>query len=211
MNESLLKNADKIIEFQPPNNFNIKTYKPYYRVLYEEVIVKKLMEKYQYNNITMIPKLKNISVSMSISTKDGRNEEKLSKMYHFLAAITGVLPTLTRTRCSIAKFKTVANSITGCMVVMRNNNMYLFFERLVEMVLLNIKGFNGFSSNSINKNSFNIGLTNIDIFPEVKNIGTMVIGCTISFCCYIPDTNSGVYEQTKDLLKYFNLPIKDKI
>jgi large subunit ribosomal protein L5 len=60
-------------------------------------------------------------------------------------AISGQKPVITRARKSIAGFKLRAGVSIGCMVTLRKDRMYEFFDRLVNVALPRVKDFRGIS------------------------------------------------------------------
>ncbi len=52
-----------------------------------------------------------------------------------LAIITGQKPALRRAKKSIAQFRVRENNAIGCLVTLRGNRMYEFFDRLVTLAL----------------------------------------------------------------------------
>lgn len=191
-----------------PDNFNPKNYIPRLKLKYKNEIIKYMQEKYKYKNIHMIPKIEKITISASISTIKS-NKEHIYKIYNSLYLMSGIKPIYTFASRSISQFRLHKGSVTGCKVILRNNNMYEFIERLICIYLPNIKGFRGIPFRSLNNNSLNIGIKDAHVVKEIVNyIKLIYFGFTVTIDVYSPNISS---EQTSELLKQFDFPIRNDI
>ena len=192
-----------------PEDFDPKTYVPYFKHLYEDVIVGEIMKEFGLKNIFMVPMIDKIVVSSSLSTlKNGGDKELLKKMYNTLYLMTGVKPILTKSSVAISQFKLQKGSITGCKSTLRKNYIYEFLERLVTIYLPSVKGFLGIPMKSINQNTLNIGIEDIHVVREATNyLGLSQFGCTITICL----KNTKDSKLTAAVLKKFDIPIKETI
>ena len=71
---------------------------------YNEVIVKKMMERYNYSSVMECPKLVKIVVNMGVGDAIG-NPKALEEAVAELTQITGQKPVITKAKKSIANFK----------------------------------------------------------------------------------------------------------
>ena len=86
-----------------------------------------------------------------------------------MMAITGQKAVVTRSRKSIANFKLRENQAIGCMVTLRKDRMYEFFDRLVSVALPRVRDFKGVSSKSFDgKGNYTLGIREQIIFPEIN-------------------------------------------
>jgi large subunit ribosomal protein L5 len=85
-----------------------------------------------------------------------------------LALISGQKPVITRARQSIATFKLRKGMPIGCMVTLRGNRMYEFFDKLVNVALPRVRDFRGVSSRSFDgRGNYTLGIKEQIIFPEI--------------------------------------------
>jgi large subunit ribosomal protein L5 len=86
-----------------------------------------------------------------------------------LAAITGQKPVVTRSRKAIANFKLRENVPIGCMVTLRGDRMYEFFDRLANVALPRVRDFKGLSDRSFDgRGNYSLGIREQIIFPEIN-------------------------------------------
>ncbi len=84
-------------------------------------------------------------------------------------AISGQKPVITKARKSIANFKLRQGQSIGCMVTLRKDRMYEFFDRLVNIALPRVRDFKGVSSKSFDgKGNYTLGIKEQIIFPEIN-------------------------------------------
>ena len=105
---------------------------------------------------------------------------------------------------SISNFKSRKGSNAGLKVTLRNDRMYEFLDRLVNIALPRIKDFRGLKDSACDKfGNFTFGVKEHIIFPEINFDKVETIrGMDITIV-----TNSNSKENTVSLLKEFNFPI----
>ena len=173
---------------------------------YRKEIIQSLMTKLNYKNINAVPKIKKIVLNMGLG-QDGLDKKKMEVCIKDMSSITGQYPVITKFKKSISNFKSRKGSNAGLKVTLRNDRMYEFLDRLVNIALPRIKDFRGLSSKGID-NSFNysFGIKEHIIFPEVNfDKVDKIRGLDITIV-----TNSKNKNSTLELLKEFNFPINDK-
>src|SRR5204863_5740386 len=85
-----------------------------------------------------------------------------------LAAISGQKPVITHAKKAIANFKLREGQSIGCMVTLRGERMYEFFDRLVNVALPRVRDFRGVSSKSFDgRGNYTLGVKDQLIFPEI--------------------------------------------
>ena len=85
-----------------------------------------------------------------------------------LAMIAGQKPVVTKARKSIAAFKLREGMSIGCMVTLRGERMYEFFDRLVNVALPRVRDFRGVSSKSFDgRGNYTLAVKDQLIFPEI--------------------------------------------
>ena len=170
---------------------------------YKNEISKNLMTKLNQKNIFAIPKVKKIVVNMGLGP-DGTDEKILKSCVKDISAITGQQPIITKFKKSISNFKSRKGTNAGLKVTLRNDRMFEFIDRLVNIALPRIKDFRGLSENGCDKfGNYSFGIKEHIIFPEINfDKVEKIRGMDITI---VTDSNSS--ESTISLLKEFNFPI----
>ena len=141
---------------------------PRLKELYIKHIKPDLKEKFGFKNSYMVPKLEKVVVNMGLGV-DGNDQKILKSCEEDLAKITGQKPVITKFKKSISNFKTRKNTNAGLKVTLRENKMYEFIDRLVNIALPRIKDFRGLSPKAFDKfGNYTLGIKEHIIFPEVN-------------------------------------------
>lgn len=135
---------------------------------YQEKIVPKLMEQFGYTNIHQVPKIEKVTINRGLG-EASQNAKSLEASLNELALITGQKPVVTRAKKAIAGFKIRKGMPIGIMVTLRNERMYAFLDRLMNLALPRIRDFRGVSPKSFDgRGNYNLGLREQLIFPEIE-------------------------------------------
>ena len=127
-----------------------------------------LREKFGYKNLYMGPQIYKVVINMGLGL-DGNDSKILKSCEEDLAKIAGQAPVITKFKKSIANFKTRKNTNSGLKVTLRNNKMYEFIDRLINIALPRIKDFRGLNPKSFDKfGNYTFGIKEHIIFPEVN-------------------------------------------
>lgn len=135
---------------------------------YKKEIVPKLAKEMGIKNLLAVPKLKKIvlNVGLGDAVKDKGVLDKVSKQ---LAALSGQKPIVTLAKKSIASFKLRKGNPIGLKVTLRGKRMYNFLEKLVTIVLPQVKDFRGISSKSFDGfGNYTLGMREQIVFPEIE-------------------------------------------
>jgi len=137
------------------------------REKYQNEVVPKLAEQFQYKSSMQIPRMEKIVVNMGLGEAI-QNIKILDSAAEELAQLTGQKPVITRARQSIAAFKLRKGMPIGCMVTLRGNRMYEFFDKLVNVALPRVRDFRGISSKALDgRGNYTLGIKEHIIFPEI--------------------------------------------
>jgi large subunit ribosomal protein L5 len=135
---------------------------------YKANVVPQLMKDFGYKNPMQVPKLEKIVVNMGLGEAI-TNNKLIEQAEEQMMAISGQKAVVTRSRKSIANFKLRENQAIGCMVTLRKDRMYEFFDRLVSIALPRVRDFKGVSSKSFDgKGNYTLGIREQIIFPEIN-------------------------------------------
>ena len=141
---------------------------PRLKVDYEKKIIDDLQKKFSMKNRYMVPKFIKVVLNMGLGL-DGNEKKTLQNCIEDMSLIGGQKPIVTKFRKSISNFKTRKGSNAGVKVTLRNNKMYEFIDRLVNIALPRIKDFQGLSVNGFdNFGNYSFGIKEHIIFPEIN-------------------------------------------
>ena len=152
-----------------------------------------------------IPSLQKIIINMGLGEAIS-DVKVLDSAANELLAISGQKPVITKARKSIAGFKLRTGMSIGCMVTLRKDRMYEFFDRLVNVALPRVKDFRGVSGKSFDgRGNYALGIKEQIIFPEINyDKIDKVRGMNIVIV-----TSAKSDEEGKVLLKYLGMPFRD--
>jgi large subunit ribosomal protein L5 len=132
-----------------------------------KVVVPSLSKEFGYKNVMAVPKLDKISINIGLGEAT-QNAKLMDGAVNELGQIAGQKPVVTKARRSIAAFKLRENMPIGCMVTLRGDRMYEFFDRLVNVALPRVRDFRGVSSKSFDgRGNYTLGIRDQLIFPEI--------------------------------------------
>ena len=94
----------------------------------------------------------------------------------------------------------------GCKVTLRRDQMYEFYNKLVNVVLPQLRDFRGISPNSFDgRGNYSLGLQEQVIFPEINyDKISAVRGLNVSIV-----TTATTDEEGRELLKLMGMPFRD--
>ena len=137
------------------------------REMYQTEIAPKLSEQFKYKSPMQIPRLSKVILNMGLGEAI-QNIKILNSAAEELGMISGQKPVITRARQSIAAFKLRKGMPIGCMVTLRGDRMYEFFDKLVNVALPRVRDFRGISSKALDgRGNYTLGIKEHIIFPEI--------------------------------------------
>ena len=141
---------------------------PRLKELYYTKIQSNLQNKFSLKNKHMGTKLIKVVINMGLGIT-GNDQKILKTCLDDLSLISGQSPVITKFKKSISNFKTRKDTNAGLKVTLRNDKMYEFIDRLVNIALPRIKDFKGLSRKGIdNSGNYTFGIKEHIIFPEVN-------------------------------------------
>ena len=141
---------------------------PRLKELYYKEIQPQLKEQLGFKNTYMGPKLQKVVINMGLGL-DGADAKIMKSTEEDLGKIAGQKPVITKFKKSVANFKTRKGTNAGLKVTLRENKMYEFLDRLVNIALPRIKDFRGLSPKGFDKfGNYTFGIKEQIIFPEVS-------------------------------------------
>ncbi|MCX5882497.1 MAG: 50S ribosomal protein L5 [Deltaproteobacteria bacterium] len=172
---------------------------------YGTEVVPKLVDSFQYKNRMEIPKLDKIVLNMGLGEAI-HNIKIMDSAVEELKAISGQKPVITRSKKSIAAFKLREGMPIGCMVTLRQDRMYDFFYKLVNVALARVRDFKGISGKAFDgRGNYTLGIKENTIFPELSYDSIDVIkGLNVTVV-----TTAKTDKEGKELLKLLGMPFRN--
>lgn len=126
-----------------------------------------LMKDLGLANKHQLPRLQKIVINVGLGR--AKDDKKLMDVAtNTLKKITGQQPVETTAKNSIAGFKLREGNKIGLKVTLRDERMYEFMDRLINIVLPRLRDFHGVSSKSFDASgNFSLGMTDQSVFPEL--------------------------------------------
>jgi large subunit ribosomal protein L5 len=175
-----------------------------YKKLYNEKIVKDLMDEFKYDSVMQVPRLEKIVINMGVG--DGAHDEKfIDAAVEDLTNIAGQKPIITKARKSIAGFKIREGQAIGTKVTLRGEAMYNFMEKLIKISLPRVRDFRGVSRTAFDgKGNYTLGIKEQIIFPEIEYDKVLKVrGMDV---CFV--TTAKTNEEAIALLSGFGMPFR---
>ena len=130
-------------------------------------VVPTLTKEFGYKNPMAVPKIEKISINIGLGEAT-QNAKLMDGAVNELTQIAGQKPVITKAKKSIAQFKLREGQAIGCMVTLRGDRMYEFFDRLVNVALPRVRDFRGISTKSFDgRGNYTLGVKDQLIFPEI--------------------------------------------
>ena len=173
---------------------------------YKDIIIPKMISKFNYKNPMQVPKISHITINMGIGdAKD--NPKKLESALNEMTLISGQKPVITKSKKDISNFKIRKGFPVGCKVTIRGDRMYDFLERLISIALPRTRDFRGLSFKSFdNRGNYSFGIREQIIFTEINyDKIDSVRGMDINI-----STTATLDDEAYWLLHYLGLPLRQK-
>ncbi len=171
---------------------------------YEKVVKANLKKEFSYKNDLEIPKIEKIVINMGVGEAT-QDKKKLQSAVNEMTIIAGQKPIITKAKKSAATFKLREGMPIGCKVTLRDNIMYEFLDRLVNIAMPRIRDFRGINGKNFDgRGNFAFGIKEQIIFPEIDYDKVEKIrGMDIIIC-----TSAKTDKEAKSLLECFDMPFK---
>lgn len=172
---------------------------------YQTELIPKLMKEFNYKNSMQVPRMQKLLLSMGVGEAI-QNIKVLDSALVELMTIAGQKAVTTKAKKSIANFKLRQGMPIGCMVTLRKDKMYEFFDRLVNVALPRVRDFRGVSGKSFDgRGNYSLGIKEQIIFPEIDyDKIDKIKGLNINIV-----TTAKTDEEGKALLKLLGMPFRE--
>ena len=175
---------------------------PRLKTKYREEVAPSLMKKFSYKSTMQIPRVEKIVISVGAGDcKD--NAKALDAVIKDISTIAGQKAVATAARKSVANFKLREGMKVGIKVTLRQDKMWEFLDRLLNVALPRVRDFRGISPESFDgRGNYSLGLKEQIIFPEIDYDKIEKLrGMNIAIC-----TTANTDEEAKELLSLLGAP-----
>ncbi len=140
---------------------------PRIKARYTTEVVPKLKEEFGFTSVMQVPRLQKIVINMGVGDAI-QNIKILDGAVEELTAIAGQKAVIRKAKKSVAQFKLRAGMPIACMVTLRGDRMWEFFDRLVNLSLPRVRDFRGVPTKSFDgRGNYTLGLRDQLIFQEI--------------------------------------------
>ncbi len=171
---------------------------------YQDQVVPKLREQFEYNSIMEVPRITKITLNMGVGEAIG-DRKLVDSAVGDMEQIAGQKPVITYARKSVAGFKVREGWPIGCKVTLRNERMWEFLDRFMNIALPRVRDFRGVNPKSFDgRGNYSMGIKEQIIFPEIEyDKIDRLRGMDITF-----STTANTNDEGKALLDAFNFPFR---
>jgi large subunit ribosomal protein L5 len=182
------------------------SYIPLLKTKYRTEIVAQLQEKFEYKSPMQTPRLEKICLNQGIGAAT-QDKKLVDAALNEMTTVSGQKAVPTKAKKSVSNFKLREGMTIGARVTLRNNQMYEFLERLINVALPRVRDFKGISDKSFDGNgNYSFGVTEQIIFPEMDiDKINKITGMDITFV-----TTAKTDAEALALLKALGLPFKNQ-
>ncbi len=137
------------------------------KTLYNTQFAGELQKELGLNNPSQVPRLEKIVLNVGLGK--AKDDKKIMEVAtNTLRKITGQQPVETVAKNSIAGFKLREGNKIGLKLTLRDERMYEFMDRLLNIVMPRLRDFHGVSRKAFDKSgNYSLGLTDQSVFPEL--------------------------------------------
>lgn len=174
------------------------------RKKYKEEVVHNIVEEFGIENLQEVPRITKVVVNSGLG--EAKNDSSIiDDMLIEMELITGQKPVVTNAQKAISNFKIRQGMPIGVKVTLRKEKMWIFLDKLINIVLPRIKDFRGISPKSFDGNgNYSLGMKDQTVFPEIDT--TQVVTTKPLQIVVCTDTNED--KIALSLLKSLGFPFK---
>lgn len=134
---------------------------------YKQEAVPALKERFGLKNALQIPRIEKVIVNVGVG-KFVKDSALVAEVFEAIKEVTGQKPVMTKSKKSIAGFKTREGLEIGMKVTLRGRRKWDFLEKLVGASIPRIRDFHGIKTSAIDgSGNLNLGIKEHLIFPEI--------------------------------------------
>jgi len=151
-----------------------------------------------------VPRLQKIVISSGLGAAVA-DKKILEYVAQEFALISGQKAVITKAKQDISNFKLRKGMPIGCKVTLRNERMYEFLDRFINIAVPRMRDFRGLNDKGFDGHgNYTVGVKEQIIFPEIDvDKIYKLMGMDITFV-----TSAKTDEEAFELLKTFGMPFK---
>jgi len=174
---------------------------PTMKTKYNDVVAPALIKSQGYKNKMQVPKIQKIVLNLCVSLAHDR--DVLQAVADDLSTITGQKAVITKAKMSVSNFKLREGMSIGAKITLRNDRMYEFMDRLLNVALPRIRDFRGVPVTAFDgQGNYSMGMQEQTVFPEIDpDKVKKVHGMDITFV-----TSAKSDDEARELLKQMGMP-----
>jgi large subunit ribosomal protein L5 len=134
---------------------------------YRNDVVPTMTKEFDYPNLMRVPRIEKVVLNIGLG-EALQNAKALDAAAGDMTIIAGQKPVITKAKRSIAAFKLREGNAIGVTVTLRNERMWSFLDRLVNVALPRQRDFRGVSPDSFDgRGNYSLGLREQLVWPEI--------------------------------------------
>jgi large subunit ribosomal protein L5 len=134
---------------------------------YQDEVLPALRKEFGYQNVMQVPKIEKVVLNIGMG-EALTNAKSLDAAAGDLTAIAGQKPVFTKAKKSIANFKLREGNTIGVTVTLRQERMWSFLDRLMNISLPRLRDFRGINPDAFDGHgNYSLGLREQLLFPEI--------------------------------------------
>ena len=172
---------------------------------YRKDVIPVLKKEFGIDNPMAVPKVEKVVLNMGIGEAI-TNAKLVDTAAEELTKIAGQRAVVTKAKKSIATFKLRAGMPIGCRVTLRQDRMFDFLDKLMNMALPRVRDFRGVSAKSFDgRGNYTLGIKEHLIFPEINyDKIDKIKGLNITLV-----TTARTDEEGRTLLRLLGMPFRN--
>ena len=173
---------------------------------YRKEVVPALQKEFNYSNVMQVPHVEKVVLNIGMG-EALTNAKSLDAAAGDLTAIAGQKPVFTKAKRSIANFKLREGNTIGVTVTLRQERMWSFLDRLMNIALPRQRDFRGVSPESFDgRGNYSLGLREQLVWPEINyDKVDKVRGMAITIV-----TSAKTDEEGRRLLQLVGMPFQQR-
>jgi large subunit ribosomal protein L5 len=176
--------------------------KAYLKSYYDESVAPALMQSQGYTNRHQVPQIEKVVLNTGINSSSDKTQ--VADAARDLGLVAGQKAVITKATKAISNFKLREGMPVGAKVTLRGQRMYDFLYRLIAVALPTIRDFRGVSAKFDGNGNYNLGVTDITIFPEISiDTNKKPIGLDVTIV-----TTATTDEEGRELLRLLGMPFR---
>ena len=176
------------------------------REKYYNQVIPEMKKSFGLKNGFEVPKIEKVVINTGVG-KFIKDSNSVTDIYNSLTEIAGQKPVMTKSRKSIAGFKTREGLEIGIKVTLRGKRMWDFIDRLIAAAVPRIRDFHGIKESSVDRNgNFSLGIKDHLIFPEImpEKVKT-IFGLQVNIA-----TNAKDHKKGLELFRMMGFPLMNE-